>query len=77
MKKNIVVYVVSLHIHKTINRPLLLYTLQTLPKNARARRNFLTNGHLKMIQNLKPDIDSDLFKVIQAINCCFPEDVLQ
>lgn len=50
---------------------------QILPKNSQARRSFITNGHLKMIQNIKPEINSELFKVIKAINCCFPDDIIQ
>lgn len=56
---------------------LLKNILQILPKNAKARRSFITNGLLKMIQNLNPDTESELFQVIQGVNCCFPEDIIQ
>ncbi|XP_025191306.1 sperm-associated antigen 6-like [Melanaphis sacchari] len=48
-----------------------------LPKNLQARRSFITNGHLKMIQNIKPHVNPELFQVIKAVNCCFPEDIIQ
>lgn len=58
-------------------KPKKLYVLKILPKNSKARRSFITNGHLKFIQSLTPDDGSDLFEVIKAVNCCFPEDIIQ
>jgi len=51
--------------------------LQILAKNPQARRTFINNGHLKMIQNINPEINSELFQVIKEINCCFPDDIIQ
>ncbi|VVC36511.1 Armadillo-type fold,Armadillo,Armadillo-like helical [Cinara cedri] len=48
-----------------------------LPNNSKARRSFITNGQLKRIQNLTPEIDSELYHVIQSVNCSFPEDIVQ
>ncbi|XP_029341517.1 sperm-associated antigen 6-like [Acyrthosiphon pisum] len=60
---------------------IMIYILEKisiiLPKNSQARRTFITNGHLKMIQNINPEVNSELFQVIKAINCCFPEDIIQ
>ncbi|KAF0753290.1 sperm-associated antigen 6-like [Aphis craccivora] len=56
---------------------ILIQISQMLPKSLKARRNFIINGHLKMIQNLKPDINSHLDYVIKAVNCCFPDNILQ
>ncbi|CAH1733320.1 unnamed protein product [Aphis gossypii] len=56
---------------------ILIKISQMLPKSFKARRNFIINGHLKMIQNLKPDINSHLDYVIKAVNCCFPDNILQ
>ncbi|XP_027841252.1 sperm-associated antigen 6-like [Aphis gossypii] len=65
----------------TIPTEIMMFILEKiskiLPKNAQARRSFITNGYLKMIQNIKPDINSELFQVIRAVNCCFPEDIIQ
>lgn len=54
-----------------------LSCFQILLKNSKARRSFITKGYLKMIQNLKPEIDSDLCRTIKAMNCCFPKDIIK
>ncbi|CAI6359268.1 unnamed protein product [Macrosiphum euphorbiae] len=56
---------------------ILLKISKMLPKSFKARRTFIKRGHLKMIQNLKPDINSHLYHVIKSVNCCFPETILQ
>ncbi|KAL5238775.1 hypothetical protein ACI65C_006185 [Semiaphis heraclei] len=56
---------------------ILLKMTKILPKSFKARRIFIKSGHLKMIQNLTTDINSNLYHVIRSVNCCFPEAVLQ
>ncbi|XP_008185595.1 sperm-associated antigen 6-like isoform X3 [Acyrthosiphon pisum] len=56
---------------------ILLKMSKMLTKSFKARRIFIKRGHLKMIQNLKPEINSHLYHVIKSVNCCFPETILQ
>ncbi|XP_060845328.1 sperm-associated antigen 6-like [Rhopalosiphum padi] len=56
---------------------ILLRISKMLPKSFKARRIFINNGHLKMIQTLTTDINSQLYQIIRAVNCCFPENILQ
>ncbi|VDM03923.1 unnamed protein product [Schistocephalus solidus] len=48
-----------------------------LPKNANARRAFVLTGGLKKIQEIQAEPGSDLAESIDAINNCFPEDVVK
>ncbi|XP_022166817.1 sperm-associated antigen 6-like [Myzus persicae] len=56
---------------------ILLKMSKILPKSFKARRIFIKRGHLKMIQDLKPDTDSHLYHIIKSVNCCFPDNILQ
>ncbi|XP_050528700.1 sperm-associated antigen 6-like [Daktulosphaira vitifoliae] len=51
--------------------------IKILSKNAKARRNFIENDNLKMIQELMKIPDSELHKSVQSINCFFPGDIVQ
>ncbi|TGZ65864.1 hypothetical protein CRM22_005647 [Opisthorchis felineus] len=48
-----------------------------LPHDPNARRNFVSSGALKKIQELKPDDKEALAEYITAINNCFPEEVVR
>ncbi|XP_050427537.1 sperm-associated antigen 6-like [Adelges cooleyi] len=50
---------------------------EILPTNAKARRSFILDGHLKRIQQYSPAPDTEMYKILQGINCCFPEDIVQ
>ncbi|GAA48654.1 sperm-associated antigen 6 [Clonorchis sinensis] len=50
---------------------------KVLPHDPNARRNFVSSGALKKIQELKPDDKEALAEYITAINNCFPEEVVR
>ncbi|OON19756.1 Armadillo/beta-catenin-like repeat protein, partial [Opisthorchis viverrini] len=50
---------------------------KVLPHDPNARRNFVSSGALKKIQELKPDDKETLAEYITAINNCFPEEVVR
>ncbi|XP_050439083.1 sperm-associated antigen 6-like [Adelges cooleyi] len=51
--------------------------LEILPQSTKVRRNFILDGYLKIIQQYKPTPDSELYRIVQAINSCYPEDLIQ
>ena len=50
---------------------------KVLPNNAKARRLFVTSGGLKKILEIKAEAGSQLQESIQAINACYPEEMVK
>jgi len=48
-----------------------------LPQDPKARRNFVTSGGLKKVQEIKAEPGSALGESIAAINGCFPEEIVK
>lgn len=48
-----------------------------LPKDAAARRLFITTGGLKKVQEIEFEENSVLGEYIRVINSCFPEDIVK
>ncbi len=48
-----------------------------LPHNARARKNFVTSGGLKKVQEIRAEPGSALAEYIHAINSCYPEEIVK
>lgn len=55
----------------------LLYILQILPDDRKARRFFVTMGGLRKVQELQQDGSSGISEYITIINCCFPEEIIR
>lgn len=60
---------------------ILKYTLgqysKVLPHDPEARRNFITTGGLKKVQEIKAEPGTHLFEYISIINSCYPEDIVR
>merc|ERR1712134_68246 len=50
---------------------------KVLPNDPSARRLFVTSGGLKKVQEIKAEPGSALQEHIQAINACFPEEIVR
>ncbi|XP_061578243.1 sperm-associated antigen 6-like [Cololabis saira] len=50
---------------------------KVLPHDSQARRLFVTNGGLKKVQEIEAESDSALKEHINAINNCFPEEIVR
>ena len=50
---------------------------KVLPHDSKARRHFVASGGLKKIQELKDDNQGLLSEYINAINNCYPEEVVR
>ncbi|KAK2859371.1 hypothetical protein Q5P01_003991 [Channa striata] len=50
---------------------------KVLPHDAMARRVFVTSGALKKVQEIKAEPGSPLQEYINAINSCFPEEIVR
>eukprot|EP00730_Choanoeca_flexa_P019618 TRINITY_DN9591_c0_g1_i3.p1 TRINITY_DN9591_c0_g1~~TRINITY_DN9591_c0_g1_i3.p1 ORF type:complete len:538 (+),score=125.89 TRINITY_DN9591_c0_g1_i3:37-1614(+) len=48
-----------------------------LPTDAKARKQFVTSGGLKKIQEIKTEPESELADAILTINECFPEEIVR
>lgn len=48
-----------------------------LPADAKARKQFVTSGGLKKIQEIKTEPDSELAEAVLTINECFPEEIVR
>ncbi|EGD76596.1 sperm associated antigen 6 [Salpingoeca rosetta] len=48
-----------------------------LPSDAKARKQFVTSGGLKKIQEIQAEEGSDLSEAILTINECFPEEIVR
>merc|ERR1712146_694126 len=48
-----------------------------LPSDAKARKQFVTSGGLKKIQEIKADPETELGDAIMTINECFPEEIVR
>lgn len=51
--------------------------LKVLPHDSKARRLFVTSGGLKKVQEIKAEPGSPLQEHINAINSCFPEEIVR
>lgn len=56
---------------------LLVCVLQVLPHDSKARRLFVTTGGLKKVQEIKAEPGSALQEYINAINTCYPEEIVR
>ena len=50
---------------------------KVLPHDSKARRLFVTSGGLKKIQEIKGEPGSALAEYINAINNCYPEEIVK
>ncbi|XP_028289367.1 sperm-associated antigen 6 [Parambassis ranga] len=50
---------------------------KVLPKDSKARRLFVTSGGLKKVQEIDAEAGSPLQEYINAINGCFPEEIVR
>ncbi|KAM9839486.1 sperm-associated antigen 6 [Aulostomus maculatus] len=50
---------------------------KVLPHDSKARRLFVTSGGLKKVQEIKAEPGSELQEYINAINSCFPEEIVR
>ena len=50
---------------------------KVLPHDSKARRNFVTSGGLKKVQEIKADPGSALHEYINTINNCYPEEIVR
>ncbi|XP_041670368.1 sperm-associated antigen 6 [Cheilinus undulatus] len=50
---------------------------KVLPHDSKARRLFVTSGGLKKVQEIEAEPGSDLQEHINAINSCFPEEIVR
>ncbi|XP_070709369.1 sperm-associated antigen 6 [Pempheris klunzingeri] len=50
---------------------------KVLPHDSKARRLFVTSGGLKKVQEIKAEPGSSLQEHINAINSCFPEEIVR
>lgn len=50
---------------------------KVLPHDSKARRLFVTSGGLKKVQEIEAEPGSPLKEYINAINSCFPEDIVR
>ena len=50
---------------------------KVLPNDTKARRQFVTSGGLKKVQEINADPNSDLGENINAINNCYPEEIVR
>jgi len=48
-----------------------------LPNDAKARRQFVTSGGLKKLQEIASEPGSPQAEAIQTINACFPEEIVK
>lgn len=51
--------------------------LEVLPYDSKARRQFVTNGGLKRVQEIKADPGSAIEGYINNINGCFSEEIIR
>ena len=56
---------------------LSLLPSQVLPHDSKARRLFVTSGGLKKVQEIQAEPGSLLQEHINAINSCFPEEIVR
>jgi hypothetical protein len=50
---------------------------KVLPHDSKARRLFVTSGGLKKVQEIRAEPGSALAEYINAINNCFPEEIVK
>lgn len=50
---------------------------KVLPHDSKARRLFVTSGGLKKVQEIEAEPGSALQEYINAINNCFPEEIVR
>lgn len=50
---------------------------KVLPHDSKARRLFVTSGGLKKVQEIEAEPGSPLQEYINAINGCFPEEIVR
>lgn len=50
---------------------------KVLPHDSKARRLFVTSGGLKKVQEIKAEPGSALQEYINAINNCYPEEIVR
>lgn len=50
---------------------------KVLPNDSKARRLFVTSGGLKKVQEIKAEPNSALYEYINAINNCYPEEIVR
>ncbi len=48
-----------------------------LPSDPKARRQFVTSGGLKKVQEIRAEPGTELGDAIKAINECFPEEIVR
>lgn len=56
---------------------LFLISSKVLPNDSKARRLFVTSGGLKKVQEIDAEPGSSLQEHINAINSCFPEEIVR
>ena len=54
-----------------------LHIIQILPHDAKSRRAFVVNGGLKYVQQLEVDRGTPLWDAIEAVNACYPPDIVK
>lgn len=51
--------------------------LKVLPHDSKARRLFVTSGGLKKVQEIKAEPGSAIQEYINAVNSCYPEEIVR
>lgn len=51
--------------------------LKVLPHDSKARRLLVTSGGLKKVQEIKAEPGSAIQEYINAINSCYPEEIVR
>ncbi|OWA53469.1 Sperm-associated antigen 6 [Hypsibius exemplaris] len=60
-----------------IKDAVILQYCKILPHDAKSRRAFVVNGGLKYIQQLDVDRGTPLWDAIEAVNACYPPDIVK
>jgi len=51
--------------------------MQILPNDPRLRRQFVTSGGLKKVQEIKAEPGTSLMEYISIINNCYPQELIK
>ena len=70
-------FIYQSYLHQIYFKLSLILIIQVLPNDPSARRLFVTSGGLKKVQLIKTEPGSALQEHIQAINACFPEEIVR
>ena len=57
--------------------PSSLLSRQVLPHDPQARRQFVTSGCLRKVQEIQAEPGTELREYINTINNCFPEEIVR